>query len=181
MKEEYFDELNKWRKIQKHRNKKHDRHKKNKKNNRNANETDTKEEGKEDIFLRRVIETDKDKKSILLRNKHDSINKYQISNISRSSYGRERRFSGRATHGLSNLNQIKRGMRYNIDDGHIHNHPLVYIFNDLQRTNRIQGGRLKKFLFKRKPFFGPRFKQQTRIGKLHHANVGTKLFEGIDD
>ena len=40
---------------------------------------------------------------------------------------------------------------------------------------------MNKFIFKRRPFFGPRFSETTRIGKLHHANVATELFEGIDD
>ena len=60
--------------------------------------------------------------------------------------------------------------------------PLSFMFNEMQRQNKIHGQKRKRFVFpKRKGFLGPRYKVQTRIGKLHHMNIGNRYFEGIDD
>ena len=73
-------------------------------------------------------------------------------------------------------NKLRTSINTGIDD------PLSFMFNEMQKQNRIEWNRRHKFVLPRKKgFIGPRFRVQTTIGKLHHANVGNKYFDGIDD
>ena len=64
-----------------------------------------------------------------------------------------------------------------------HDTAISTVFNELQRQNRLESVRNNEGFYRQRknPWFGPRFITQTRIGKLHHNNVNTRLFKYIDD
>eukprot|EP01084_Bolivina_argentea_P287067 492528_1 len=94
-------------------------------------------------------------------------------------YGSKYRFKRRATPVMA-ASKMGNCLRTTVHTGT--DHPLSFMFNEMQRQNKIHGSRRHRFVLpKKKAFLGPRFKVQTRIGKLHHANVDNKYFTGIDD
>jgi len=94
-------------------------------------------------------------------------------------YGPKYRYRARATPTMAE-NKLGRPLRTTMHSGV--NHPLSFVFSELQRKNRVPGNTRNRFTFpKRKAFHGPRFKVQTKIGKLHHENVGNPLFDGFDE
>merc|ERR1719203_587756 len=94
-------------------------------------------------------------------------------------FGSKYRFKRRANPVMSYTkmgNSLRTTLHSGID------RPLSFMFNEMQRQNKIKGQRRHRFVLPRKKgFLGPRYKVQTRIGKLHHANVGNRYFIGIDD
>mmetsp|Transcript_47751 Transcript_47751/g.79217 ORF Transcript_47751/g.79217 Transcript_47751/m.79217 type:complete len:464 (+) Transcript_47751:29-1420(+) len=93
-------------------------------------------------------------------------------------YGAQFRFKPRATPSMSASalgHSLRRTMGSNVD------HPLSFMFNEMQKQNKIGGAKRKKYIIRKRSFHGPRYRVQTRIGNLYHANVGKKLYEGLDD
>merc|ERR1712154_128055 len=94
-------------------------------------------------------------------------------------FGSKYRFKSRATPSMA-ADKLSNNLRTSIHSGV--DHPLSFMFNEMQKQNKIRGDKRNRFVLpKKKAFIGPRFKVQTRIGKLHHANVHNKYFSGIDD
>ena len=80
--------------------------------------------------------------------------------------------------GASNLdnNTLRTSLHSGVD------HPLSFMYNEMQRQQRIPGSRRNRYIPRvQKGHLGPRYKVSTRIGKLHHMNVGDPVFDGIDD
>ena len=95
-------------------------------------------------------------------------------------YGHKIRFKKRVPGFMAasklNNNTLRTSLHSGID------HPLSFMYNEMQRQHKIAGSRRHKYIRRmKKPLLGPRFKVTTRIGNLHHMNVGNPLFDGIDD
>ena len=95
-------------------------------------------------------------------------------------FGPKFRFKARVT-GVMAQNKLKDNtLRTSLHSGT--DHPLSFMYNEMQRQNKIQWTRRHRgHRPVKRGFFGPRYKVHTRIGKVHHMNVGNKYFEGIDD
>merc|ERR1712154_577104 len=92
-------------------------------------------------------------------------------------WGRHFRFKARANPTMK-AGHLGNEMRTTLHSG-IDN-PLSFMYNEMQRQNKIQGHRRHRWVRKGKAGLGPRYKVSTRIGKLHHMNVGDRYFEGVD-
>merc|ERR1712228_423567 len=147
---------------------------------------DKKNEGKQ-VFARQISAKDRKLDYVLNRKakKQRIFAKKRKRRLIRKSdnnghvFGSKYRFKHRANPTMS-ADKISNNLRRTLHSG-IDN-PLSFMFNEMQKQNKIHGARRNRFVFPRKKgFLGPRYKVQTRIGKLHHMNVGNRYFSGIDD
>ena len=95
-------------------------------------------------------------------------------------YGPKYRFKARVP-GVMGANKLTNNtFRTSVGTGM--DHPLSFMFNEMQRQNKVQwAGKGRWVRAKKMSYYGPRYKTVTHIGKLHHGNVGKSLYDGIDD
>jgi len=57
--------------------------------------------------------------------------------------------------------------------------PLSQLHYEMRLQNKVTGIKKKCYRFRKRPWFGPRFKVQSRIGVVHHRNVDDEIFKPL--
>jgi len=72
-------------------------------------------------------------------------------------------------------NQIGRPMR-KVSNSMADN-TLSHLYYEMRLQNKLPGSKKREFRFIKRPWFGPRFKVQSRIGAVHHQNIDDEIFQ----